>query len=160
MARLTHEMGVDRKITDTTKGAWHGLNQIEVPFFEWYYSEERKEFYQYNNGVFEAYAPYTPQTALIQRFFTPIIIKSHLKDALHADIKRGDAYFRLMKKYPPSSIWREVADAREIEHLIVCCNKHHLQQATVEEGRIHGPSMQTLVADQRCNDLVEQLLKG
>ena len=110
------------------------------------------------------YAPYASQTALQSthptNFYTHHYLKVIPKDAVRADVERDGAYFHLIEQYPPSSIWCEVTNACGIEQLIVCRNKHHLQQVTVDEGHIHDPIMQTLIAYQGCNDLVKQLLKG
>ena len=65
MAQLTLKWGVNHKMTTAIKGSQEGLNQIEVPLFEWYYSDKTKEIYQYNEGVYEAYTPYTPQQGLL-----------------------------------------------------------------------------------------------
>ena len=64
------------------------------------------------------------------------------------------------RKYPPSSIWCEATDAHEIEHLIMCRNTRHLQQATLKEGLIYNPIVQALVADKGYNDPIKQRLKG
>ena len=119
MARLAHKRGVNRKLTNATKGVRTGLNRIEVPIFEWYYSEETREIYRYDSGVFEAYAPYTPQTALRPTHPTIFYNHHHLKvipnDAVRAEVERDDDHLRLKRKYPPSTIWREEINAKEIE---------------------------------------------
>ena len=56
-----------------------GLNRTEVLIFEWYYSEGTTEIYRYDNEVFEAYAPYTPQTALRPNHPTIFYNHHHLK---------------------------------------------------------------------------------
>ena len=65
-----------------------------------------------------------------------------------------------LTEHPPCSLWQEVMDTQEIERLILRWNKYHLQQATAEEGWVHDPIMQPLIADQGCNNLTDQLLKG
>ena len=64
MARLAKERGVNRKLTNATKGTRQSLDQIEVPKYEWFYSQMTKELYHFDSGVFEAYAAHTPPFGL------------------------------------------------------------------------------------------------
>lgn len=64
MARLAHKWGMNQKMMTAIKGLRHGLNRIEVPLFEWYYSKNTKEISRYDCGVFEAYSTYMSQPAL------------------------------------------------------------------------------------------------
>ena len=45
MAQLARQLGVNCKMTTAIKGSGQGLNRIEVPLFEWYYSDNTKEIY-------------------------------------------------------------------------------------------------------------------
>ena len=64
MARLAHERVINQCRTNAFHGSGQGLDYIEVPRYEWYYSPLQKEMYQYADFVFEAHAAYTLQTAL------------------------------------------------------------------------------------------------
>ena len=84
------------------KGSQQGLHQIEVPLFGCYYSDKIKEIYQYNEGVFEAYAPYTPQQGLQPTHLSIVYNHHHLKvipdDAMRADIKHEGGLLRMTKQ--------------------------------------------------------------
>ena len=55
--------------------------------------------------------------------------------------------YNWQETYLSCLIWEEAIDVKEIEQMILRRNKHHLQHTTVEEGRVHGPIMQHLIAD-------------
>lgn len=58
MARVKAAAGKKRmhqKLTRITKGNHGGLDYIEVPSSEWYYSPGTNELYHYDKGVFEAH---------------------------------------------------------------------------------------------------------
>ena len=46
MARLARERGVNRRMTAAIKGSRAGLDRIEIPDHEWYYSVKTKEIYR------------------------------------------------------------------------------------------------------------------
>ena len=49
---------------------------------------------------------------------------------------------------------------KEIERLIQKQNKHHSQQAIIEEGRVHDPVMQQIIDASSSNDSLNALRKG
>ena len=164
MIRYTAERGLHRRMTQTLKGSRQGLDKIEVPIFKWFHSSKTNEIYRYDQGVFEAYAPYTPQPLLhptnSSLFYTHHHLKALPDDATPASVQKDGPYYRLVKKLPQTNIWREVSDAREIERLIIHRNERHLQQADIEEGRMHSPIIQQLMLDHGTTDLVDDLYRG
>ena len=50
-----HTQALDAKLNRITNGERMGLDYIEVPKGEWFYSSQNDEKFQYNNGVFEEY---------------------------------------------------------------------------------------------------------
>ena len=64
MARKTTKMELNRKLNIAIKSPRTGLNIIEIPKHEWYYSETTKDLLRYNNGVFEAFTAYSPSPDL------------------------------------------------------------------------------------------------
>ena len=164
MARLAKERGINRKMTNAIKGYHQGLDRIEVPKYNWFYSHEAKEIYHYDNGVFEAHAAMRPQAGLQptspHRFHTHHHLKVLPSDAVIATVQVSDEHIILKGVCETSNIWKEVTNTKEIEKLIKARNKRHLQQATVEEGRIHDPVMQSLIEQHGTNDLVDDLIEG
>ena len=73
-------------------------------------------------------------------------------------MEAGFPYFK--KIYAPCNLWREITNPIELERTIIQRNKRHLQQAPIEEGRVHDPIMQQLIENHGSNDLVDSLLKG
>ena len=55
MAKKTAEIELNRKITCAIKGSKAGLDRIEVPTHEWFYSHSTKDIFHYISGVFEAH---------------------------------------------------------------------------------------------------------
>ena len=45
------------------------------------------------------------------------------------------------------------------ETIFIQQNKQHLQQASIEEGRVHDSIMQKLIENHNSNDLVDSLLQ-
>ena len=164
MERRTTKIELNRKLNITIKGPRIGLNMIEIPKLEWYYSETTKYLLRYNDGVFEAYTAFSPSPDLIPDNPTLFYTHHHLKaiplDAVPAEVARKDYYYRLLSKGDLCNIWREVTNPKEIEHHIMLHNKRHLRQATIESGKIQELIMQKLMEDDGTNDLVQQLYSG
>ncbi len=140
------------------------LDRIKVPLYKWHYSPKTKELYRYDQGVFEAYEPLTPQIGLQPTDPTRFYLRLHLKvlpeDALRAKVHRQSDHFELMRIYKMSTLWREVTSTEEIETIILQRNRRHLQQASIEDGRVHDPIMQELIEGYGVNDMVEQMRGG
>jgi len=62
--------------------------------------------------------------------------------------------------HEPCELWREVTSPKEIEQIILERNKRHLQQASIEDGRIHNTVMQDLISRRGTSDLIEDLRNG
>ena len=56
MLRQLHDSQMHRKLTYITKGAHSGLNYIDKPTSDWYYSDSEHELHHYESGVFQAHA--------------------------------------------------------------------------------------------------------
>ena len=164
MARNAESRGIHRHMTQALKGSRQGLDSVEVPIFRWFHSKKTGEVYKYDSGVFEAYAPYTPQPGLIPTNPTQFFSHHHLKaipsDATPAHVVRDGQWLRLITIFPATNIWREVTDPIEIERLLNNRNKRHLQQVSLEEGRIHHDILQRLMADHGTSDIVDDLYNG
>jgi len=164
MQRNAVERAVNRKLSMAIKGSHRGLDWIEVPRYDWYYSHSTKEVYHFDNGVFEAHAPYTPQIGLQPPSPTIFYSHHHLKvlpnDAVRAEVHPDGDYLALSLVYLPSPLWREVNDPKEIESTIIGRNKRHLQQASIEPGRAHDPIMQQLADKNGINSMVDSIKDG
>ena len=123
MARLAKERGVNRKLTNATKGTRQSLDRIEVPKYEWFYSQMTKELYHYDSGVFEAYAAQTPQVGLQPTHPVSFYTHHHLKvlpeDATRASVQQNNNEIRLMALYLPCKLWTEVTEPNQIESIIL-----------------------------------------
>ncbi len=164
MVTLTKERSVNRKMTAAIKGAHRGLDWIEIPKYTWIYSKKTKELYKYDQGVFEAYAAKRVARSLCPTNPTTFYKHHHLKvplpDACPADVTEHDDYFEITNVHPHTDIWQEVTNPKEIERIILQRNRRHLQQASVERGRIHDPFMQSLIDNDGINDIVDAIKSG
>ena len=163
MMREEKEREINRKLTAITKGSRQSLDWIEVPMGEWYYSHTTKEIYKYDKGVFEAYSAWSPSHSLIPdspwRFYKHHHLKVPHDDIVEAQVESSDEYLILTAIGVPSQIWRTVTDTAEIESLLLERNKRHLQQSDVEEGRVHDPTIQSLISG-HGTDLLDEILSG
>ena len=164
ISKRAKEREVNRKMTNAIKGYCQGLDRIEVPIFEWYYSDRTKEIYRYVQGVFKAYAAHTPQAALRATNPTRFYLHHHLKvipdDAVRIDIRMDADYIHITHKYSAQNIWRDITNPSEIEHIILERNKRHLQQASIEEGQVHDPIMQAIIGKAIANRAKAQSYKN
>ena len=112
MAQRAQERGVNRKMTNTIKGPRKGLDWIEVPLYEWFYSDKEKELYRYQSGVFEAYAAKRPTPGLIPTNPREFYSHHHLKvlppDAVRANVSLPEDLVRAditdSNTYPTSRV--------------------------------------------------------
>ena len=164
MARLTEERNLNRRMTNAIKGNRQSVNTIEIPKFDWFYSKTKCEIYHYERGVFEAYSAYTPQQGLQPTLSTKFYKHHHLKvmheDAVPAKVTIENDHIHLNSIDSKCKIWKEISKPKEIERLILDRNERHLQQAKIEDGRIHDPIMQKLTEQHGTKDLLESLRKG
>ena len=139
------------------------LNWIEVPEGTWFYSKKNREIYHYDRGVFETHAAWSPQPGLIPenpwKFYTHHHLKVPSDDIVLAQVSVEHDFIFLQAVYLPSPIWRTVTDPREIERLLLVRNMRHLQQASIEEGRVHHPVMQSIMQN-HGTDLLQEVLDG
>jgi hypothetical protein len=154
---------VNRKLTAIVKGAHEGLNMIEVPMGEWFYSHSNREIYRYDQGVFECYSPWSPTPNLIPTHPWKFYSHHHLKvphdDIVHAEVELQDGYYILLSVSLPAPIWRSVTDPVEMESFLLQRNRRHLQQAVVEDGRTHDPLIQSIMSG-HGTDLLDEVRKG
>ena len=126
-----------------------------------FYLVRSNEIYRYDQGVFEAHIAHTPQPGLIptapKSFYTHHHLKVPPDNTVCADVSVGKESITLEKVYPPCKIWREVTDTKEIETIILQRNQRHLQQASIEDGRVHVPMIQKMVENYGCNNLIDEL---
>ncbi|KAL7502579.1 hypothetical protein ACHAXN_000520, partial [Cyclotella atomus] len=163
MLRMEREREVNRKLSAITKGPRQSLDWIEVPTGVWYYSHSKKEIYRYHQGVFEAYSPWSPTRHLIPtspwKFYKHHHLKVPPEDIVEAQIEEREEFIALTAVFHPSQIWRTVTDTKEIEQLLLERNKRHLQQSDIEEGRVHNPNIQKLLAN-HGTDLLQEVMDG
>lgn len=117
MAAMAKMRAVNRKMTTAIKGPRRGLDHIEIPKYEWFYSNVTKEIYRYTKGVFEAYAAYSPQPGLQPTNPTKFYSHHHLKvipeDAVRAEISRDGDYYHLGTIHPPAISGRTSRNPRK-----------------------------------------------
>ena len=163
MLRQEKDREINRKLTAIVKGPHQSLNWIEVPIGEWFFSREKGEIYRYDKGVFESYSAWSPQPGLIPtspwKFYSHHHLKVPHDDIVHAQVSEQDGFLILEAVYKPATIWRTVTDVKEIETLLLERNKRHLQQASIEAGRVHDPLMQSLMSD-HGTDLMQEVYDG
>ena len=82
------------------------------------------------------------------------------EDAVPAKVTIGNDHLHLDSVGNKCEIWKEVCTPKEIERLILDRNERHLQQAKLEDGRIHDPIMQKLAEEHGTTDLLESLRNG
>jgi hypothetical protein len=154
---------VNRKLTALVKGAHQGLNLIEVPVGEWFYSRSNREIYRYDHGVFECYSPWSPTPSLIPthpwKFYSHHHLKVPHEDIVHAEVYREGDFYMLHAVSLPTQIWRSVTDPEEMETLLLQRNRRHLQQAIVEEGHTHDPIIQRMMSG-HGTDLLDEIKSG
>ena len=113
--------------------------------------------------MFECYAAQSPQPGLIpsdpERFYLHHHLKVPPDDIVKATVDLGDRCICLISTHEACP-WREVTNPREIERLILRRNKRHLQQASIEDGRVHDPVMQELISKTGPGDLLNDLRNG
>ena len=157
------ERETNRKLTAIIKGPHQSLNWIEVPEGTWFYSRTNKELYHYDRGVFEAHAAWSPQPGLIPdcpwKFYGHHHLKVPHDDIVLAQVSIENEFIILRAVHQPSQIWRTVTDPKEIERLLLERNMRHLQQASIEEGRVHHPIMQRIMTN-HGTDLLQEVLDG
>jgi hypothetical protein len=78
---------------------------------------------------------------------------------VEAVVREQDDLLILEAVHQPSQIWRTVTDTKEIEQLLLACNKRHLQQSDIEEDRVHDPNIQRLLPN-HGTDLLQEVLDG
>ena len=152
MIHTAKEREINRKLSSAMKGTHQSLSWIEVPTAKWFYSHKKKEIYRYDKGVFECYAAWSPTPSLIPTSPWHFYCHHHLKvphdDIAQAEVEDNGEYYILNSvHHPRNDLWRVVSGAKEIEALILECNKRHLQQATVEASRGHDPIMSSIMED-------------
>ena len=69
-------------------------------------------------------------------------------------------HIRLDEIHEPCELWHEVTSAKEIKKIILERNKRHLQQALIEDGRVHDPVIQDLISRCGTSDLINELRTG
>ena len=50
MARLAEERNINRRMTNAIKGNRQSVNTVEIPKYDWFYSEEKKRYTITNVG--------------------------------------------------------------------------------------------------------------
>jgi len=71
-----------QKLSRIAKGAHQGLDFIEIPTGEWYYSRTSNELYHYTQGVFESH----PADKRPRRFLADHTLKVIPADAMQVTV--------------------------------------------------------------------------
>ena len=133
MIRTACDRASNRKLTNISKGLRSGLDRIQVPVHDWFYSSKAHELYHFTEGVFEAYPSAQDST-----FFTHHSLKMLPEDNVSLVTVTTDPHTQrlviedILDK--PSTLWREVTAPNEIEEWITMRNQRHLQQSAIEGG--------------------------
>ena len=157
MVQVAANRNMNRKLTSAIKGSRQGLNRIEIPTHEWYYSEKEEEIYRYDDGVFEAHSAMNSETG---RYYPHHHLKVLPPDATTAEVEVREECIALLTIYPKSNFWTEITDQKEIERLIMARNKRHLQQVSKEQGLSHHPIMKDIMENCGDNGTADEILNG
>ena len=157
MVRNLRERSMHKKLTRIAKGARSGLDFIEVPTGEWYYSPSNDELYHYDKGVFEAHAA-DPSTQ--SHFLLHHSLKVIPDDAWEANVVEEVEGYRVEGVLIRRIEWQRVSDKEEIETLLMQRNKRHLQQMAKEESPPSQQYFDDLLDNFGASPLADKVLEG
>ena len=136
MIKNLHDKRMHAKLTRiTNKGQRHGLDFIEIPTGEWYYSVEKNELYHFTKGVFETHQAHPRQPRqFIHHHTLKVINDDAMQVTMHPWTNRGcPKGYRMKNGLPIGPIeWKKISDKEEMEKLLMERNKRHLQQMAME----------------------------
>ena len=159
MIRTARDRASNRKLTNISKGLRNGLDRIQVPIHDWFYSPKAHELYHFTEGVFEAYPSAQDST-----FFTHHSLKVLPEDDVSlVTVTTDPTTSRLVIDEildKPQSLWREVTAPNEIEEWITMRNRRHLQQSSIEGGMISHPIFEDMRKDFGVNAVSTSILDG
>ncbi|KAL7523119.1 hypothetical protein ACHAWF_000380, partial [Thalassiosira exigua] len=137
------------------KGAHVGLDCIEVPTGEWYYSSTKDELYHYDNGVFEAHVR---DRSTREHFFMHHVLEVIPDDSREVNITEDPERYRI-EGCPGADIsWRKVTDKEEMEKHLMQRNKCHLQQMAYEESPPSRSYFDDILSEYGTSDVADNLL--
>ena len=164
MKKTTIERQINRKLTAVTKGTHRQLDRIQIPTWDWYYSESSRELFHYDNGVWEAYPEQARnfQTAdQPTKYCTHHTLKVIPEDACPITVDRSDSHISIAEILPrPASIWKDVTTISEIEKNLIFRNKRHLQQVDIEGGTSASSVMMKVRAEHGLSQFAEDIIAG
>ncbi|KAL7505232.1 hypothetical protein ACHAXN_004474 [Cyclotella atomus] len=157
MKQTTEEAMVNKRLTSILKGSHERLTMIQVPTYDWFYSEKSNELFHYSEGVFECY-PSRPDGT----FFPHPTLKVLEGDAVRVNVALlpNEQGYSITNKLPEANFWRDVTDQKELEELLLQRNKRHLQQIEMEEGPSMRPPISDLCKNFGINPTVDKLLEN
>ncbi|NCG03282.1 MAG: hypothetical protein GWP22_07470, partial [Actinomycetales bacterium] len=159
MIRTARERASNRKLTAITKGLRRGLDGIQVPTHDWFYSPSTNEIFHYSDGVFEAYPSAQDGTFYCHHSLKVL----HEDDAELITVGKDAATGRYViteTHEHPVSFWKDVTSPQEIERQITTRNKRHLQQSSIEGGLGSLPVFEALRENFGVNDVSRRALAG
>lgn len=157
MIRQMHTAALHQKLTRITKGSREGLDYIEIPTSEWYYSPSLNEIYHYDQGLFECHVATTSDPS---KFHTHSSLKVPPSD-LHEISPHFQDNLIIPHETSRGPIkWKRITNKTEMEEVIVMRNKKHLQQVAMEEAPPTKPEYSKFFAEYGCSELSDKLLDG
>ncbi|KAL7523469.1 hypothetical protein ACHAWF_003332, partial [Thalassiosira exigua] len=157
MVRNLHDRQMHQKLTHMVKGAHVGLDYIEVPTAEWYYSPSNDELYHYDNGVFEAHAP---DRATRCHHFVHHVLKVVPDDAVETEVVEEPEGIRRLGLLGRPISWRQLRDKETMERHLLRRNKRHLQQVAMEECPPRQSYFEDILSEFGTSDAADDLLDG
>ena len=115
MIRKIHMQSMNSKLNMVTHGERAGLDHIEIPKGEWFYSCQTNELYRYNEGVFEAY-PWIEDNQNV--YHKQHVLKVILDDTVTTMVEESDQGYRINTKGGAMQ-WKVLDSRKEMEkHLL------------------------------------------
>jgi hypothetical protein len=156
MIKQMHIVSMHQKLTRITKGSRGGLDYIEVPTGEWYYSTEHNELYHFDHGLFECHVAKKEENS----FHSHSSLKVPPSKLVEVTVEKEDDGIAIVGTYIGPIQWRKVVDSEEMESILLERNKKHLQQVAMEEAPPTQPEFRTLFDDYGCGPNSDRVLEG
>ena len=158
MKKRVDESQINRKLTAITKGQHSQLDLIQIPTGEWYYSEQGNEIFHYDKGVWEAYPCKDKESHL---YYTHHTLKVITEDATPISVTKYPEHIRIDTFHDkPTTIWKDITSAEEVETYLLLRNKRHLQQADIEGGVSSSNIMRKIRSEHGLSEFNERILRG
>ncbi|KAL7546462.1 hypothetical protein ACHAWF_009794, partial [Thalassiosira exigua] len=157
IARNLRDRKMHQTLTHWIKGAHAGLEFIEIPTAEWYYSESMDELYHYDKGVFEAHAPDCETQC---HFFRHHVLKVIPDDAREVEVCYEPEGIRRVGTLGRNISWKRLTEKSEMEAHLLRRNKRHLQQVAMESTPPSQGYFESILSEFGTSNAADDLLEG